>query len=997
MRGMPIDLLPTLVELKRFDPLKVEEIVREFWKQNRIKEKWFTPPESKDKIFRMLEGPPTTNGLMHVGHMRGRTFKDVMLRYKRLKGYYVWTPGGWDEHGLPVEWEVEKNLGFKTKKDIEKYGYENFSKACSDLVDHYLKFWVEDSERLALWLDYKRAYETRKTWYINHVWAFVKYAYERGWLVEDYRVVPFCPRCETSLSDAEVALGYSTVKDPSIFVKLRLLGEDNTYVVIWTTTPWTLIDNEAVAVNPGFKYAKVKVGEEYWIVARDLAPALMGAFDITNYEIVEEFYGDELEGLRYEHPLKEEVPVHEEHEEPNHTIILADFVTLEQGTGCVHIAPAHGPEDFEVGRKYGLLIFNTLKHDGTFDEKAGKYSGLYFKEASKEVIKTLKKKGLLILHDIIEHEYPLCWRCDTPLVYVADKQWFLKVEPIKEILLKENSHVKWYPSWARKRFNDWLESARDWCLSRSRVWGTPMPIWRCTKCGEIVVIGSLKELEERSKQKIKDPHRPWIDSVTLKCPVCGSEMRREPFVLDCWLDSGLAWIAGINGLVNREEFEKRFPYDWITEAVDQTRGWFYSLLFTGVMWKGASPYKSVLCQGHVLDKHRRKMSKSRGNVIWARDLFRRWGADIPRLYVTSKAAPWDSVAFDIDELRDVRRTLTILWNSVRFADTYMELDKFDPKVHDLAKYKEVLTLEDKYLLSRINSLIRELEDDLERMNLHLAARKLMRFIVEDLSHRYIRLVRRRVWVEAETENKYACYATLFYALKRIIILASIFVPHLTEYLYQVFVRKYDKTAYESVHLDKWPVIDEEYINKDIEECMDLVFKVFTDVAEARQKAGVKLRWPLREVVIAVGEKASSLREFENILLQLLNVKKVIITSDLSEDYKKPPYIVVSSPYGEVAVNTSIDESLLREAYAREIIRRIQAMRGELDLKVEELIEVYVETNDDRMINAIEEHRDFIMEEVRAKRIVLGTAPKKAYSKEWNVEGIEVKVHIVQED
>ena len=989
---MPID---RLLSLKSYSALKVEEVVREFWKQNKIKEKWFKPPESKEKIFRMLEGPPTTNGFMHVGHMRGRTYKDVILRYMRLKGYWVWTPGGWDEHGLPVEWEVEKKLGFKTKKDVEKYGYENFSNKCNELVDYYLRFWVEDSKRLALWLDYDRAYETRKPWYISHVWAFLKYAYEKGWLVEDYRVVPFCPRCETSLSDAEVAQGYAIVKDPSIFVKFPLVDEENTYVVIWTTTPWTLIDNEAVAVNPEFKYVKVKVGDEYWIVAQDLVTALMGAFDIQDYEVVEEFYGEKLEGLRYKHPLEEEVPSHKEHEKPNHTIVLADFVTLEQGTGCVHMAPAHGPEDFEIGKKYGLLIFNTLKPDGYFDERAGKYNGLYFKEASEKVLEDLEKKGLLVLRGEIEHEYPLCWRCDTPLVYRADKQWFLKVKPIKEKLVEENSKVRWYPGWAQKRFHDWLENAIDWCVSRSRVWGTPMPIWRCKSCSYILVVGSIEELEKLSGTKITNPHRPWIDRIVLRCPRCGGEMRREPYVLDCWLDSGLAWIAGINGLVNQEEFERRYPYDWITEAVDQTRGWFYTLLFTSVMWKGVSPYKSVLCQGHVLDKYRRKMSKSRGNVIWAKDLFAHWGADIPRFYVVYKAAPWDSIAFDVDELREVRRTFTVLWNSIKFADTYMELDKFDPEKHSLDKLEHSLTTEDKWLLSRVNSVVREVKEELNKMNLHLAARKLSEFIVEDISHRYIRLVRRRVWIEEEAEAKYACYAVLFYALKRLLIVSSIFIPHLAEYLYQAFIRKYDKSAVESVHLEKWPQVEERYIDEELEEMMDLVFKIFADVAEVRQKAGIKLRWPLRKVAVAVGGKADALKKFENILVQLLNVKAVVITSELEEECKKDPFTVVSAPYGEVAVNTRIDEDLLKEAYARELVRRIQAMRAELDLRVEEFIEVYLETDDERLVAAMKDHGDYIKGEVRAEKLVLGKGTEATYSKEWDIEGSKVKIYIVR--
>ncbi|MEL9939995.1 MAG: isoleucine--tRNA ligase [Ignisphaera sp.] len=973
----------------RYEPTKVEQWVLDFWRLNSIYDKVKNESCSQNApLFRFLEGPPTANGFMHVGHARGRTFKDIVLRYSRMHGYCVWDQAGWDTQGLPVELEVEKNLKFKSKKDIEMYGIDKFIQECQKLVDYYISHWRKASERLGLWLDYDNAYETRHPRYVETVWRFLKHSWERGLLYEDYRVIPVCPRCETALSSHEVALGYKLVKDPSLYFKIKLV-DDNVYLVAWTTTPWTIIANEALAVHPNEKYVKIRVGNEYWIVAEKRLKPFVDEVKISDFEVIETFPGSMLFNKKYVHPLLEEVPAHKLHEPSNHKVLIAEWVSMEDGTGIVHIAPAHGPEDYELGKKYGLIVFKPIQKNGLFTEEAGKYSGKWFKDVNKDVIEDLRRKGLLVYAGEIEHEYPHCWRCETPLMYYADRQWFLRIDPIKNAMMDENRKVVWHPDWAGKRFEDWIANARDWCISRERYWGTPLPVWTCSKCGYRIAVGSIEELEKLSGTKVIDVHRPWIDKIVLKCPKCGAEMYREPFVVDVWMDSGMAHTAALNQIGKYDMFKKLFPYDWITEAIDQTRGWFYTLLFTSVSLYGATPYKKVLCQGHVLDKYGKKMSKSRGNVIWALDFMEKKGADILRLYLTSKAAPWDNINFDPDETEDIRSVLNILWNATNFADTYMSLDKWNAdSLYEDIKY---LMPEDHWILYEVSNLINVVEKAVEENDLHIASRAILNFITETLSHRYITIIRPRVWIEGEAKEKKAAYATLFLALSTLYKILAPFAPFISEYLYQAFTRKYgSRISKESVHLEKWPKLDIE-IDKNLWNAVNNMFTIADEILALRAKHNVKRRWPLRKVWIRVSnnEEYALVNKVKHIIQIYANIKELEVGDNtLRIDPKAVK--VCEKPY-ETFMDITLDEDTILEGLARDFIRRVQMYRKELNLPVDHVIqEIVVYSPSEMIVKAIEKHSKYIANEVRAATLTISsTKPEGAIH--WSIEENDIYV------
>lgn len=924
-----------------------------------------------DKIFRFLEGPPTANGFMHVGHARGRTFKDVVLRFARMNGYCVWDQAGWDTQGLPVELEVERNLKFKSKKDIELYGVERFINECQKLVDFYIDHWRKASERLGLWLDYDNAYQTRHPKYIEVVWRFLKRAWERGWLYEDYRVVPVCPRCETALSSHEVALGYETVEDPSLYFKIPLADEPNTYLIAWTTTPWTIIDNEAAAVHPNEIYIKIRFGNEYWILAEKRLHPFVSEVGLNGYEVVEAFKGSHLLNRKYIHPLLDEVPAHRDHEPGNHRVLVAEWVSMDEGTGVVHIAPAHGPEDFELCKQFGVSVFNSLQKNGVFSSSAGIYSGLWFRDANQRVVEDLKKKNLLVHIGSVQHEYPHCWRCGTPLMYFADRQWFIRIEPIKELMLKENARVVWYPDWASKRFSDWIQNARDWCISRERYWGTPLPVWTCSRCGYRVVVESVEEIERYSKdgRGPENIHRPWIDRVVLVCPRCGGDMYREPFVVDVWMDSGVAHTASLVQINAENMFNKLFPYDWITEAVDQTRGWFYTLLFTSAIMYGSVPFKSVLCQGHVLDKYGKKMSKSKGNVIWALDFMEKHGADPLRLYLLTKAAPWDNINFDPDEIRDVKRALDILWNSAIFAITYMDLDKWGAE--SIEKDLENLKTEDYWVIYELNNLINNVSKSIMEGDLNIAARQILNFIVETLSHRYITVIRPRVWLEEEKPEKRSAYATLYLVISTLTKILAPFAPYIAEYIYQAFVKKYGaKGGYrESVHLELWPKIPERLLREDMWRTASTMFKLAEEVLAIRSKIGVKRRWPLKMAIVVIpSDEMDIYRSATDILRIYANIKNVtLVTSVTPEDVADLMEVEVGGV--KLYLDTSIDEEVVLEGIARDIVRRVQMIRKEKNLPVDYVMKrLAIYSTEPIVRKAVEVHRNYIATETRVGSI-----------------------------
>ncbi len=989
------------IGLGRFDLFAIEEEARRFWKTREIPRKWRSWEEGRP-IFAFLEGPPTANGYPHVGHIRGRVFKDFVLKYMRLKGYNVWAQAGWDEQGLPVEVEAEKKLGIKKKKDIfQVVGAERFVEECNKLVDYYLKYWQDyATERIALWLDLENAYETRKPEYIEHVWYFIKRMHEKGLLYEGKRVLPFCPRCETALSDAEVSQGYEDKVSPSIYVKFKLENRDNEYLVIWTTTPWTLIDNEAVAVNPDGVYCRTRVGNEYWFVAESRLEEVMRNAGAESWKCVEKVKGSELEGLRYVHPLLEEVPIHIKHENA-HYVITADFVSLEEGTGLVHIAPGHGPEDYEVGTQYGLPISSAVEINGVFNSDGGIFKGLDVNEASKKVTEVLREKGLLVYEGTIVHKYPHCWRCGTPLIYRADKQWFIRVSPLRSELLRALADVAIYPKKLRARFENWLENLKDWTISRSRIWGTPLPVWVCKdNPKKVKVIGSIEELKKEAEyvpdvDDFRLVHRPWIDRVKLRPTEDCKEWVRVPFVVDVWMDSGMAWMASVDGLRNKKLFSMLYPYHFITEGVDQTRGWFYSLLVTSVLLEGKAPYRTILMQGLVLDAQGRKMSKHLGNVIWAKDLLTKYSVDATRAYILVRYPPAESFIFNLKEIRDIVRNLNIIWNVFKFADTYMSIDKYDPSKHDvLATFNEGAP-EDRWVISETNTLLRRFDELMREYRLHEATKAVLDFFVETLSHGYLRMIRPRVWSE-ESLDRFHAYTALYYALKTGLQLLSTIAPHMAEKLWQEFIKKYEPSEAESVHLSRLSEPSDALTDEDIEMLMKVALGVISSAASLRNEVKIKLRWPIQYVKVGLPKDyVEGLKELKHIIRLLANSKDVIIVSydelECGEDEISEETKVDNVPL-KTCINRKLTSELRKEALAREIIRRIQTMRNSLNLKVDELIDVYVRTEDSEISEALNEHREYVASEVRARNVVLGEG-EADLAKEWVVEGRKVWIGI----
>ncbi len=1016
-----------MASLKRYDPSVVERAVQKKWQELDIVRK-IIEINKDGPLFSFLEGPPTVNGYMHVGHVRGRVYKDIILRYKTMQGYNVWRRAGWDCQGLPTEIEVEKRLGITSKRDIEKIGLERFIEEANKVVDYYLAHWRRASERLGLWLDYDNAYETRKEEYMEHIWYLLRKAYECGDLVENLRVVPTCPHCETALSQHELAQGYEEVIDPSIYVKIPLV--DDGYVIIWTTTPWTIPGNEAIAVAPQATYLEVDVGGETWYVAENLFDKFCAETGLKNFTIKRTLKGTYFEGKQYIHPLIDEVPFHRQHA---HKVIPSEHVSLEEGSGFVHIAPAHGPEDFELGLRHALNIFCPVTSSGLFTYEGGVYSGLSVDEASEKILADLERKRLLVKRGEILHSYPHCWRCGTKLIYLASVQWFLKVDRIKDKMIKGNEMVKWWPEWAGKnRFGDWLLNAEDWCISRSKIWGTPLNVWRCISCGEKKVIGSRAELEEAvEKPTVKRMHRPWIDMYVFKCPKCGGTMNRIPFVLDTWLDSGVAFFASVNALENPQLFDKLFPYDFITEGIDQTRGWFYTLLFTSTLLKGIPPYKSVLNQGHVLDENGKKMAKSKGNVVWAEEAFDRFGVDPLRLYLASKAEAWSTVNFVPAEVFQTAENLNILWNVFIFAKTYAELDSYDPRVHTLEKYLDVLRTEDRWILARINDVISKVTSYLDEMEIHRAAREILNFIVEDLSRTYIRSVRRLAWAETQTREKMAAYACLFHVLEKTLQVLAPFAPYISEALYGLI-----KTADQkpSIHLCQWPKPDPKFLDKELVENMDIVRDVLTAILAARQKGGRKLRSPVVRVVVAARHQKAydALKSFENFVKESANCERLellqpgmpfeevgwVVEADLAKagpklgkrlpelleylrksdggDLKKrleneggltlefsdgalflpSSYFIVKkkisekfstaeNEHAEVFVDLTVSDELEAITAAKEIIRRVQVMRKEADLNILSRIDCIIQADDRSFIDHLQMKKSFIEDETRS--------------------------------
>ena len=986
--------------LGSYKPQELEEEVLAWWRQNAVYEKAKQLGVGKQKFY-FLDGPPYVTNIPHVGTAWNKILKDAILRYKRMAGFDVHDKPGYDCHGLPIEVRVEETLKIQTKREIEtKMGVEKFIEKCKEFARTYERYQTEIFRRLGVWMDWSRPYLTYLDEYIESVWWTIKKAHEKGLLERGYRVVHWCPRCETALAGYEITDEYRTVRDPSIYVKFPVEGRENEYLLIWTTTPWTLPANMAIIVHPDYDYVRAQVGGEVYILASACCDR---ALHHVPHKILAVFKGRELEGLRYQHPLLEEVPTQQKFRNHHRVLLSSEYVTLEVGTGCVHSAPGHGEEDYEVGTRYSLPVFAPVDSTGKFTEEGGKYAGKYVKGANHEIIEDLRSRGLLFREETVDHRYPHCWRCKTPLLLRATDQWFVKVTRLKDDLIAESEGVTWIPEWAgSRRFRDWLEGIRDWVISRQRYWGVPLPIWICERCSKWSVVGSRKELKQRaiSLPKKLELHKPWVDFVELRCK-CGGTMRRVPDVVDVWVDSGVAPWASIGYPRDDGALKRLWPVDLVLEGHDQTRGWFYSMLGAGMVSLGHCPYRAVLVHGHTLDEEGRRMSKSLGNFVAPEDVITKYGADALRLYQL-KCTVWEDFCFKRSEVESAFSSLNIVWNTFSFGGTYMGLDKFDPSGWTLEGVAPHLKLEDRWILSELQSLISKVSEAMERYLVHEALRTIEDFLLNDVSRWYIKLIRRRVWIEPEDPEKLSAYATLYEVLKTSLLLLAPFVPFVAEAIYQRFVRKLDPTAPESVHLCSWPKVEKRWIDERLKKDMEVARDALGAVIQARNRAKLKLRWPTKTVIIVpINEDAErSLRRFSGLLKQQANCSELIIEEPCVELELPPSFVQGEGSYCRVYVDRRRTPDLMAAAWAREAVRRIQLMRKELDLRVDKYVGVVIATRDQRAARLLGEFSDYIAGEVRARQIAI--APKEeaktligALSKRFEVEGEPFEVYIVE--
>src|SRR5256712_770209 len=867
-----------------YNPQDAEKRVLDHWHKTRAYQKTKRKLLNRPKFY-FLDGPPYVNAAPHVGTAWNKTLKDTIIRYWRMKGYNVRDQPGYDCHGLPVEVMVEKLLKLTNKKEIEEVvGIGNFIEKCKEYAAENVEIQTRVFKDIGVWMDWDDPYLTYNDPYIESVWWTIKRAEEKKLLFKGLRVVHWCPRCETALAGYEVTDEYRIVEDPSIFVKMPVEDRPDEFILIWTTTPWTLPSNMGVMVHPDEDYVKTSVDGEKLILARKRLEAVLGE---RPYKILDDVKGRQLEGLQYRPPLLEETGT-KTGGKLHRVLVSAEHVSMLEGTGIVHTAPGHGEEDFEVGQSYGLPIFSPVDQTGRFTKEAGKYAGMPIHDANPVILDDLRRKNLLWKEGTIEHSYPHCWRCKTPLLLRATEQWFIKVTQFKKAMLRENKKVDWVPEWAgSKRFHDWLAGARDWVISRQRYWGVPIPVWHCDKCGTNTVIGSRKELVKLAEKLPRkfDLHRSGVDQILVKCKKCGSKAKREPDVLDVWLDSSVASWADLGFPSSKKQFGAWWPADVIVEAHDQTRGWFYSQMGSGMVAFDKSPYKRVLMHGHTLDLQGEKFSKSKGNFVAPGDVTSKYGRDTLRFY-SLQATVWEDFRFSWSEVENVAKDLLVVWNVYSFATLYMKLDKFNPGSWTLTRLGKSLRPEDKWLVSRTEALKEQVTGHMERLETHLAARALGGFMVDDLSHWYIRLVRRRFWQEDESRDKLSAYAVLSHALRTWLVLAAPFIPFITERIYQDAFRIVETSRPETVHMLQWPKAKKAWINRRLEEEMRVAQQLSSAVASARQTKKVKLRQPVSTVLVGTEDPTvrRTVKGLKDLLLQQSNAKDVRLVG-LAEEEK----------------------------------------------------------------------------------------------------------------
>ncbi|MCJ7767433.1 isoleucine--tRNA ligase [Candidatus Bathyarchaeota archaeon] len=991
-----------------YRPLELEQEIRRYWQTNQTQRKLAALREKKNQgVLGYVEGPPTLNGVPHIGHARGRVMKDLRYRWKTMQGYYVPFWSGWDCQGLPVELEVERQLGVKNKRELlEKVGMERFIQECKKTIEKYHKEWVEADNKLAVFIDQDKAYWTYKDEYIEKEWQILKRAWDQGLLEEGHYVVAYCPGCQTSLSSAEVGYegSYQQVEDPSLHFKFKVSDSKNEYFLVWTTMPFTLITDTMLAVRPEAEYAKVKVGEEVWILVRPRVEAVMQEVGVQEYEIVETVSGKSLQGTKYDYPFKDVVPRQEELEKSHplvHKVVCEDFVDVETATGVVHLAPGNGEEDFFAAMKRNVPIFVPFDDEVKLTKDGGIFCGIFARDTDKMVVEELRKRGLLVKVKTVKHEYPTCWRSHHKLVWLARKEYFLRTDKVNDKILQAAEKVKYYYESPKNRFIACLKEGKPWCVSRERVWGAPLPVWKCEKCGTKTAVASKAELMEKAVEKPKgyfELHKPWVDQVLLKCEKCGGTMRREDFVLDTWHNSGASFYARFT----EEEYKKYVPVDFLTEAIDQTRGWANRLLQEHVIFTGKAepPYKAFLFQGLTQDAKGRKMSKSLGNVIDANKTLEKYSADICRFYMLRKCSPIDANDFDTQELgRRTYQILSTLYHLNRFFAQNAEFDNFNAKKHTLewAEKEKKLTSPDLWLLSKLQETIEAYTEKLETCEFNPALAMLEDFVIENLSRLYVPMVRKELWTDdpSTLDRRLAVYATLWHVLKTITLLFNPVTPHLSEALYQNVFRKFDDRLLASVNFEEWPKPNGRLRNKHVEEDFQTLFKVVSLVYSARQNGKLKRRWPLsRMTVVAPENFVGALKRVEALFLELANVKSVDYAQEVPEHVAKEGRVSAVEGNIQVLLDTQRDEGLLGEGLMRDLARRVQALRKELGYMPTDLLEeVDIAELDDEGIRLLQPYVKEMEELVRTKKINLRNNRDKS-NLEWHESQLdEKKVYI----
>jgi len=958
---------------KKFDLPVLEEEVIQFWEKNQVYEK-LTEQRRGSPIFHFLDGPPYTTGSIHLGTAWNKIMKDMVLRYQRMRGFRVIDTPGFDMHGLPIEVHVEKALKVKSKLDIEnQIGVGKFIERCQDFALKNLDEMTKQFKRLGVWMDWERPYRTIDNAYIEGTWYLMKRASDQGFLYRGLRSIDCCIRCETALAKREHE--FRTIEDYSIWVKFPVVGKPKEFIVIWTTTPWTLPANMAVMVNPEFEYIRVKVDDEVWLLAKGLANVILQGLLNRSYEVMEEIKGTALQGLRYIHPLEDEVPQQVEfHQisEKIHSIVLSEeYVTLEQGTGLVHMAPGHGPQDFEVGQQEGIPIFCPVTFSGTFSDEGGKYAGMKVHEANEVILNDLRQKGLLVHQDTIEHEYAHCWRCGSSLVYLATDQWFLRVSDLREEIIKKNEEVYWVPDWAGHTwFRNWVQNLRDWCISRQRYWGAPLPIWTCDNCEHLEVIGSLAELKEKSGQAPENLHRPWIDEITWSCSKCKGTMKRVSDVLDVWLDSGVAPWATRWATYGTTDFDKWETADFVIEGKDQISNWFNTLFNSTMLVDNREPYRKVYMHGFTADEHGRPMSKSKGIGVLPEEVIEKFGAETLRMYCIKSTGPGEDMTFLWKDVEDTRRALSILWNSYVFATTFMKAADFEPKVPDISSLN--LQNEDRWIITQLHQMLKEVTTRFEKYELPFVPRLMEDFVVRDLSRWYIKLIRPRTWVSSQDETKDQAFETLYYVLRTLLAILAPVLPFQTEKMYQALVRSVEPDAPLSVHMLPWPQFDESLINAKMSQEMEWVSEIVDAVQFIRQETGLKLRWPCQRLVIVPSMKEFSLDYFSQVIASQTNVKNVEIKSKVKGNQLKEKEL----SFATVFLDISETPELHAERVSRDLIRQIQVTRKKEGLHVTQQITLYVATKSQKLQSAIRETGEAVTSKVGATKLeVSSTLPK----------------------